>query len=56
MEHFIRHLFMPECGRVKPDYKIGIGSFSPLLRRKSKDWLARNQNNVNVSEWGHMSI
>jgi len=24
------------------------------LRRKSKDWLARNQDNV--SEWGEMSI
>jgi hypothetical protein len=24
------------------------------LRRKSKDWLARNQNNV--SEWGDISI
>ena len=38
---------------VKPDYKIGICCFSTkhaALRRKSKDWLARNQ--VNVSEWG----
>ena len=33
----------------KPDYKIGIWSFSSkhaALRRKSKDWLARNQDNV----------
>ena len=36
--------------------KIGICCFSAhvALRRKSKDWLARNQ--VNVSEWGDMSI
>ena len=26
------------------------------LRRKSQDWLAPNQNNVSVSEWGDMSI
>ena len=39
------------------DYKIGICCFSTkhtALRRKSKDWLARNQDNV--SEWGDMSI
>ena len=39
------------------DYKIGICCFSAkhtVLRRKSKDWLARNQNNV--SEWSDMSI
>jgi hypothetical protein len=37
-------------------YKIGICCFSAkhvALRRKSKDWLARNQNNV--SEWSDMS-
>ena len=35
-------------GQTK-DYKIGICCFSAkhaALRRKSKDWLARNQNNV----------
>ena len=39
------------------DYKIGICCFSAkyaALRSKSKDWLARNQNNV--SEWSDMSI
>ena len=39
------------------DYKIGMCCFSgkyTALSRKSKDWLARNQNNV--SEWGDMSI
>ena len=39
------------------DYKIGICCFSAkhaALRRKSKDWLAQNQDNV--SEWGDMSI
>ena len=39
------------------DYKIGICFFSTkhaALRRKIKNWLARNQNNV--SEWSNMSI
>ena len=39
------------------DYKIGICCFSAkhtALRRKSKDWLAWNQDNV--SEWGIMPI
>ena len=39
------------------NYKIGICCFSAkhaALRRKSKDWLAWNQDNV--SEWGDMSI
>jgi len=38
------------------DYKIGICCFSSkhaASRRKDKDWLARNQNNV--SEWSDMS-
>ena len=37
------------------DYKIGMCCFSAkhaALRRKSKDWLARNQNNV--SKWNDM--
>jgi hypothetical protein len=39
------------------DYEIGISCFSAkhaALRRKIKDWLARNQDNV--SEWDDMSI
>ena len=39
------------------DYKIGICCFSTkhmAVRRKSKDWLARNQDNV--SEWGDLSF
>jgi hypothetical protein len=35
--------------RVKPDYKICISRFyanHAAIRRKSKDWLARNQDNV----------
>jgi hypothetical protein len=43
-------------GQTK-DYKIGMSCFSAkhvALRRQSKDWLARNQNNV--SEWSDMSI
>jgi hypothetical protein len=38
------------------DYQIGICCFSAkhaTLRRKSKDWLSRNQNNVD--EWRDMS-
>ena len=40
--------FEPRSGQTK-DYKIGICCFSAkhaALRRKSKDWLVRNQNNV----------
>ena len=46
-----------EPGRVKPDNTIGICCFSAkhtALRRKSKYWLARNQDNV--SEWGDISV
>jgi hypothetical protein len=45
----------PQSGQTK-DYKIGMCCFSAkhaALRRKSKDWLARNQNNV--SEWSDIS-
>ena len=48
--------FEPWSGQTK-DYKISICCFSAkhsALRRKSKDWLAWNQNNV--FEWGDMSI
>ena len=48
--------FDPRSGQTK-DYEIGICCFSAkhaALRSKSKDRLARNQNNV--SEWGDMSI
>ena len=48
--------FEPRSGQTK-DYESGICCFSAkhvALRRKSKDWLARNQDNV--SEWGDMSI
>ena len=47
--------FEPQSGQAK-DYKIGICCFSAkhaALRRKSNDWLARNQNNV--SEWSDIS-
>ena len=47
--------FEPRSGQTK-DYKIDICCFSAkhaALRRKSTDWLARNQNNV--SEWSDMS-
>ena len=45
----------PLSGQIK-DYKIGICCFSAkhaALRRKSKDWLARNQDNV--SKWSDTS-
>ena len=48
--------FEPRLGQTK-DYKIGIYCFSAkhaAFRRKNKDWLARNQNNM--SEWGDMYI
>ena len=46
--------FEPRSGQTK-DYKIGIFCFSTKqLRRKNKDWLALNRDNV--SEWGDMSI
>ena len=47
--------FEPRSSQTK-DNTIGIDCFSAknaALRRKSKDWLARNQNNV--SEWSDMS-
>jgi hypothetical protein len=47
--------FEHRSGQTK-DHAIGICCFSAkhaALRRKSKDWLARNRNNV--SEWSDMS-
>ena len=47
--------FESQSGQTK-DYEIGICCFFTkhvALRRKNKDWLARNQNNV--SEWSDMS-
>ena len=47
--------FEPQSCQTK-EYKIGICCFSAkntALRRKSKDWLGRNQNNV--SEWSDIS-
>jgi hypothetical protein len=48
----VGHGFEPRSGQTKDD-TIGIWSFSAkhaALRRKSKDWLARNQNNVSQVE------
>ena len=48
--------FEPRSGQTK-DYEIGICCFSTkhaALRRKNKDWLAWNQNNV--SEWSNEHI
>ena len=48
--------FEPHSGQTK-DYKIGICCFSSkhaAVRRTSKQWLAKNQDNV--AEWGDMSI
>ena len=47
--------FEPRSGQTK-DYKIGICCIPTkhaALRRRSKDWLVRNENNV--SEWSDMS-
>jgi hypothetical protein len=51
----VDHGFEPQSDQTK-EYKIGIYCFSTkhaALRRKSKDWLARNQDNV--SKWSDMS-
>ena len=51
----VDHEFEAQSGQTK-DYKIGISCFSAkhaALRRKSKDWSVRNQNNV--FEWSDMS-
>ena len=48
--------FEPRSGQTK-DYEFGICCFSAkhaALRRKRKDWLARNRDNV--SEWGDLYI
>ena len=50
----VDHGFEPGSGQTK-DFRIGICCFSAkhaALRRQSKDWLVRNQNNV--SEWSDM--
>ena len=47
--------FDPRSRQIK-DYGIGMCCLSAkhvALRRKGKNWLARNQNNA--SEWGDMS-
>ena len=49
--------FEPRYGQAK-NYDVGICCFSAkhaVLRRKSKDWLARLEID-NVSEWRDMSI
>ena len=46
----VDHGFDPQSGQTK-DYEIGICCFSAkhaALRRTSKDWLARNQDNVSA--------
>ena len=51
----VDHGFEPQSGQTR-DYKIDICCFSAkhaAIRKKSKDWLAQNQDNV--SEWSHMS-
>jgi hypothetical protein len=52
----INHGFEPRSGQTKV-YEIGICYFSAkhtALKRNSKDWLSRNQDNV--SEWSDKSI
>jgi len=55
MSRVVDHRLLPLSGQTK-DYEIGICCFSAkhaALRRKSKDWLPQNQDNV--SEWSSMS-
>ena len=50
----VHHGFDPRSGQTK-NLKIGFCCFSAkhtALRRKSKDWLARNRDNL--SKWGNM--
>jgi hypothetical protein len=52
-KHQLRFILLITDIVVKPKTEIGICCFSAKhakFRRKSKDWLARNQENV--SEWG----
>ena len=53
----VDHGFEPRSGQTK-DYKSGICCFSAkhvaLIRRKNKDGLAWNQDNL--SEWGDISM
>ena len=52
----VYHGFEPQSGQTE-DYETGISCFSAkhaAFKRKRKDWLIRNQDNV--SEWGDMSI
>jgi hypothetical protein len=52
----VDRVFESRPGQTK-DYEIDICCFfanHAVFKRKSKDWLARNQDNV--SEWGNMSI
>jgi hypothetical protein len=48
--------FEPQSAQIQ-DFKIGMCYFfakQAALKRKNKDWLARNQNNV--SEWNVVSV
>jgi hypothetical protein len=52
----VDRVFESRSGQTKY-YKIGSFCFSEkhgALKRKNKDWLTRNQDNM--SEWGDMSI
>jgi hypothetical protein len=54
---FVASLITEFCLQFRKNNKIGIFCISAkhtALRRKSKDWLAWNRDNV--SEWGNMSI
>ena len=55
MVRVVDHGFEPKSGQAKGS-KISICCFSAkhsAFRRKSKDWLAANQDNV--SEWSNIS-
>jgi hypothetical protein len=54
----VGHGFEPRSGQTK-DYKIVICYFSAkhaALRKKSKDWLARNQDNVSECCFSELAL
>ena len=65
VDHVVTFIYLFHCQRARlesqsgkiKDYTIGISYFSAkhaAIRRKKKDWLTRNQDNV--SEWDNMYI
>ena len=54
----VDRLLEPQSDQTK-DYNISMGCFSAkhaALRRKNKDWLARNQDSVSLSGATYLSV